>query len=394
MKYKDRYGKFLNIIYVIIQSCIIAVLCSFVTITTSADDNKLSVIYFFSSTCSDCYEAKDALKRIELEYDFVNIQKFDITDLDNKSLLNVYCKEYDVSDDMIGMVPIIFVRNTFLYGSEEISEKLENIINMDENIDTIIVDNSSKNFQNEILMYRSLNIIKIFLAALLNGLNPCSFSILLFLIMLLGSNTNKLLKIGFGFCVGKILAYILMGSICFKFLKLISSIYIINTINILFLLIFLTLSFLNFYDYYAVKSEKYGNVKAQLPIRLRKFNHNLLRQFVYTFENSKWFIIGSIIIGGIVASSEFLCSGQIYLSTIVTIIQTNVASSLGALLYLIIYSIVCMIPLGCVIIVMHKGKNAFAVSEFFRIHLPKIKIIYAVLFFIMSVYIALQIIRR
>lgn len=355
---------------------------------TYAMVNNVDLIYFYSTTCGSCIEVNSLLEKVQEEYKYINIIKYDISNLDNKSLLNRYCKEYKVDKEERGTVPIIFIRNEYLYGIDEIEKKLEYEINNNIDINTILIkENYDKNnFENENSIFDSISILKLIMLALLNGLNPCSISMLLFLIMLLGSKTDKIKKIGIGFCIGKTMAFIVLGSICFQFLSKISSKAIINFINIVFIIISLFLFILNLSDYFNIKRDEYGKIKAQLPIKLRKLNHNIIRKFVNKIENGKIILIFSVIIGALIACTEFLCSGQIYLSAIVTVIQTQTRNIVEAMFYLILYSISYMIPLICILILIIKGKKVITVSECLNENLARIKFIYAMVFLIVVIY--------
>lgn len=81
-----------------------------------------------------------------------------------------------------------------------------------------------------------------------------------------------------------------------------------------------------------------------------------------------------------------MCTGQIYLATIITIFQTNSQLSLQALISLIVYNSGVIIPLVILLFLVYKGKEIFDVSEAIRERLHIIKLINALilaLFFIL-----------
>ena len=76
---------------------------------------------------------------------------------------------------------------------------------------------------------------------------------------------------------------------------------------------------------------------------------------------------------------EFLCTGQIYLATIVTVLQSEPLSGLRskALLFFVLYDIGFILPLLLLLFAMAKGKDSMELSEAVRSRMPLIKIISA-----------------
>lgn len=382
--YSIKLKKFIEIV---IMQLLVLVLLVAVGQNVYATNDIINLVYFSSPTCGNCAEVNTLLQ--ESKYDNINIIKYDISDLKNKSLLNEYCEKYKVDNQRKGMVPVVIIREQFLYGLYEIKEKLDTTINSNFDINTTLIEQSEKNsskFRNETIIFDSLSILKVFLLALLNGLNPCSISMVLFLVMLLGSKIKIIKKVSIGFCIGKVLTFVLLGSVCFQFLNQFSSNVIFRTLNVFFIFIFLYLAIINLWDYFNVKKENYGNIKAQLPTQFRKLNHNIIRKLANKSQNSKAIIFIGMLIGVIIACTEFLCSGQIYLAAIVTVIQTNTSDIIVGMIYLTMYSISYMIPVVCVLLLIITGKKYLDISEYFRKNLAKIKLINAILFIIFTVY--------
>lgn len=362
-------------------------------IQARAKPPEITVMYFYSPTCSSCSQISNYLKTIEKKYEFIKTEKHNITDLKNKSLLNIYDKQYNVDEDKIGQVPIVFIKDKYLYGQEEIKSNIETIINDGRDISTFVLSagNETDDYNNEMSIFIKFNWLKVFIAGLINGINPCSLSMLLFFITLIINRKSNLIKICIGFCTGKFIAFLLMGTVCFSLLKSIDYLPVQKSINIFFILLLLCLALLNLKDYFKARNEDYGKIIMQLPKNLRRFNHNFMKNSVEKFNDYRILILISLGVGAILALGEFLCTGQIYLSTIVTIIQRNPVLNLNAFLYLVLYSIAYIIPLIILTIVISKGKAVFEVSETIRIHLGKIKLINAITFIVIAIILAINI---
>ena len=355
-----------------------------------SNNNKLDIYYFYSTTCSNCEKTSKYIDKLENKYGYINVEKYNIYDKKNEELLNAYCKAYDVKKEEYGLVPIVFVRNKYLLEYKNIENELEKYIGSKTNIPTMNISYKEAEKNDEIEGWKSINFIKVILAALVNGINPCSISMLLFLLILLNNKSKALLKMGLCFCVGKVVSSFLIGTILFKLLKYLSSYVIIDIVNVVFICLFIFLAFVNIYDYVVVKHHEYGKIKAQLPTGFRKFNHSIMRNTINKFLKSKWILLACMVLGAIVAFTEFLCSGQIYLSTIVAIIHTNAGNTVQGLIYLLLYCVVCILPLVFIIFLMSKGIKEIEVSTFFTEHLDLIKLLYAAVFLAVAIYMIVQ----
>ena len=79
----------------------------------------------------------------------------------------------------------------------------------------------------------NLNWIPVFLAGLLDGINPCAFTTLIFLISylrLLGRRGREVLKIGFSFTLAVFVSYFLIGLGFFQALRLADSFSLVSRI--------------------------------------------------------------------------------------------------------------------------------------------------------------------
>ncbi len=129
----------------------------------------------------------------------------------------------------------------------------------------------------------------------------------------------------------------------------------------------LILIILNLQDYFSVKTEKYNKFKVQLPTALRRFNHNIIKKLT-NITDSKLMLLISLVLGVLISFGEFLCTGQIYLATIITILQTNSQLNIQALIYFIIYDFALITPLLLVAYIIHKSIEMFNDSEPCVIH--------------------------
>lgn len=352
----------------------------------SANENKVTAIYFYSSTCSTCQKLASFYKDLEDKNKNLLIKKYNITDLKNESLLDKYNNTYNVNEDDEGIVPVVFIKNTYLTGEKDIRSRLESIILENDGLNTIEVQDMSVNHAADIKKFINFKTVSVFLAGLINGINPCSMSMLLFFISLIMVKKVNIMKIGIAFSAGKFLAYLLLGTIFFELLSKLNIGWLHTAIKIIMLIVIVILVTLNLQDFFAAKREKYNKIRVQLPTAFRKFNHKIIKKLA-NIADLKLILIVSFLLGMIISLGEFLCTGQIYLTTIVTILQTNDSLNLQALFYLLLYDLAFIIPLLILTFGIYKGKEVFDVSEVIRGKLHIIKLINAGIFLLFGLFV-------
>ena len=207
---------------------------------------------------------------------------------------------------------------------------------------------------------------------------------LLFLLTLILSSQNRVLQYGFSFLIGKFVAFFLFGTILFNILNKIdfkAVSFIFNLILVIFAVGFMSV---NLYDFQKARKKKYDQMVLMLPKSLIKQNHKLMK--VIDFNKSA--VLVSIIcvgMGVLIACGEFLCTGQVYLATIITMIQVDSQFSLQAVLYLLLYDIGFILPLTAVIIIIHRLKNVQTLSKLLVDKMHIIKLVNSVLFLIFAI---------
>jgi cytochrome c biogenesis protein CcdA len=126
----------------------------------------------------------------------------------------------------------------------------------------------------------------------------------------------------------------------------------------------------------------------QLPVSLRKLNHNRIRRFME--KTAPGLILpGVFALGILVSAGEFLCTGQIYLATILYMIRRNPSLDLQTLLAFFAYVAGMMLPPMLLTLAVWRGKKVFQLSEFARRNMPLIKLINAAVFLVFGAILAL-----
>lgn len=347
---------------------------------------KKLILYFYSPTCASCRKADSFMNQIADKYTDLEIKKYSIADINNMKLLKEYGKYYQLPADDIGNIPAVFISGTALVGDEQISNYLEDNIKV-YNSPTPLLNAGPLEADTGIYGSDRFKFTTVLGAGLVNGINPCSLSMLLFLLSLIAAERKQLLKIGIAFCVGKFLMFFLLGTLFYKLFSLLNLNWVDTVVKTILIVIIAVFVVLNVNDFIAARMEKYNKIILQLPGSVRGMYQGFMKK-IAGYSESKYIVLIMALFGMLLALGEFICTGQIYLSSIVFLVQSQ-SQGIIPILYLLLYSFAFIVPLLIVTLFVFYGKKVFNLSEKLLVYLPVIKIISAVFFLAFGIYVIL-----
>jgi cytochrome c biogenesis protein CcdA len=197
------------------------------------------------------------------------------------------------------------------------------------------------------------------LAGLLDGINPCAISTLVFFMSLLAVSkvrSQQLVLLGISFCLASFLTYLALG---FGFLRVLHLFSGFKTIRSMvewgLVAILFVLAALSFRD--AIHFQQSGqsrDVTLQLSTGMKKRIHTVLRRGLKN-EHLVW---GGLFMGMMVTALESVCTGQVYVPTLVLILKNNALAESRAWLYLLAYNAMFIVPLVLTFIAVTFGLRA------------------------------------
>jgi len=332
--------------------------------------NASVIIDFFGvSTCQECFEAEMMIDSLRYEVEeAVVVNKFMLSEAENQELKLKYAKVYGVSESEFDLYPMIFIgKDAFTpsnttpdsllesminYSQEERDKKLEEIDALDEDVSQRITER-----------YDQFSIFVVLGAGLIDGINPCAFVVLIFLVSYLyyvGRGRNEILIAGIFFAIGIFAAYLAMGT------GLLGAVGYVESVSRVFQLVFYpamavftgVLAILSVVDFYRMR---YKNKKAILELSpgLKKKTHEIIRKNA----RAKTIWIASLVAGILVSFVEFMCTGQVYLPTIVYIINSSGVSG-RALGFLMIYNLGFTVPIIAITLIAYFSSSTKKIQEF------------------------------
>ena len=350
---------------------------------------KLVIELFFRPNCSECRNVKqNILPELESEFaDSCSFLKRDVSDKDNYLLLSAYLEFFNIAHN--APVYIVVGSNNLLAGTVEIRQQLRTCIisNLAHPVQSAF---DYEKLQTSLLEKRArkFTLITVFIAGLIDGINPCVFATLVFFISLLATakvSGGKILTVGGVYCFACFLTYFALGFGIFNFLHILSSYSLIRDIlewgTITILGIFAAISFVDAFRFKT--TQKADRVLLQLPQNLKNRIHALMRRGVH-----RQFLLGGIFVLGILVTIiESACTGQVYIPTLVLLTRERGINVW--LFYLLLYNLAFIVPLLIVFAIAYRGTSTLSFITWSKRHLVYSKIALGLLFLLMALFLLL-----
>ena len=320
--------------------------------------------YFYTSGCKSCNEF---LRKAELP-----IEKFDITDAVNFELMHETLAAKGVS---LREVPVMITRAAVYQGEREVIGGYSAVL---KGAEAAPAEISGEDSADTAGLRVSLALLPVIAAGLLDGVNPCAFTTLIFLLSALavaGRSRRETLLIGIFFTLTVFLTYFLIGLGFFRIIRIADSFELVSRIIrwglVAVLIVFAGLSF---YDYSKIRAGRAKDIILQLPDGVKRRMHSSIR----SYSKSAALAGSSVVMGVLISVFELGCTGQIYFPTITYIIQTDRAAS--GYLFLALYNLAFILPLAGVFVVVYFGITSKKITKKFQSNLGMIKLLTAFLF--------------
>ena len=345
-------------------------------------------VYFYMPACDDCEKVQTYLANMDKEFALeqnrlskLQVNYVNMGDLDNVPLAHWFFDQYGVPEER-QKAPVMFYQNGYLQGYEEIVANMPNLIMNGKALNWQDIDYVPKD---QDMSFGWKDWIFLVFTGVVNGLSPCGISLLLLLFSLLLSKHANVLKLGLTFIVARFLTFLLLGTVLYSAFEQISAVLepVGRILQILIILLSIVFAVLNFIDFFMARKNEYGKIRFQLPPKLRAFQRNYLEN---TLNCGGKYLTGTVFIAGIVLSvGEFLCTGQLYLASILYMMQRQTAWDFIVVLEFVVYLLAMSLPLLLLTVLAKRGSQVLQLSEMTRGKLPWIKLLYGVLFLLFAV---------
>ena len=344
------------------------------------------IAYFYKQGCKKCGRALEIIGWLEKNYRNIVVEKFDIADQNNKILAVALGLRAGVPENELMSTPSFFIGARYLLSSSITRKDLSGLVDrytktgaeaVWKQFDDAELKNAERKIQSR---FQSFSIFVIIMTGLVDGINPCAFATIVFFISYLTMIRRKgkeILMVGFAFAFAVFITYFFVGLGFFNIIKSVVNIGIVSKIifggTAVLCIIF---GFLSIGDYFKARSGNTGEMSLQLPLFLKKRIHATIREKA----RMRSFVIGALIAGFMVSIFEFACTGQVYLPTIIFMLQRSDSRAVASL-YLLLYNLFFIVPLLIVFGVVYMGVSSNTVGRFMEARVGMVKLVLAVVFF-------------
>ncbi len=345
--------------------------------TLNRENTTDSVIYYlYVTACGSCAEAKKTMDSLPASvfitrgtYTFESkVEVVPINIGEDTALALSLFESYNVPEDK-QFAPIVFLRDWYLSGSEEIARELNASLLSGDAVGNRIARPEKQQLP-------PLTLWSTFVSGLIGGLNPCALSMVLLFLSILIPIKKKAGRYAFLFLLSKFVCYLAIGTLLAGAMRNLNLNWLPLAVKIFLTVYSIVLIALNLWDAYAAKREEYGHIRNQLPKGLRRFIHKRIEGVAVS---GKALFPAILLLGVLVAASEFLCAGQVYLATLLTSLQTGV-NSLRMFLLLMAYCLAFLVPSALISVLVIRGKAILQLSDWVRRRMAAIKLVTALFF--------------
>lgn len=367
------------------------------------------LMVFYSPGCKRCMEIKNTvLPEIEKKFEGqIQIEYRDTDDIENYKLLLGLEKNYGMKIN--NTPPVFYFEGKFLEGRDPIKELLINLITQSTKVAHLKTHNLPA--IDLVQRFKEFEPFTVVSAGLVDGVNPCAFTVIVFFISFLalqGYAKRQLIFIGITFILAVFLTYFLIGIGLFGFLYSLGGFWLVARIfNIGIGVFCIILGILAVYDFFKFKqSGKTEGLTLQLPKAVKNQIHAIIglhyrkdaadkpsscaqglgkREEERKNKSIFRLSLSTFVTGFLVSILEAVCTGQLYLPTITFVLKTS-HFKLQALGYLLLYNLMFTVPLFVIFILALFGTTSRDFSRFLKKHLLTLKLLMAVLFFSLGIF--------
>ncbi|WP_170157001.1 HEAT repeat domain-containing protein [Roseimicrobium gellanilyticum] len=347
---------------------------------------EVNAVFFYNPGCPDCETVRRDLAALKRRFTGLKVQEHNIRDTQAVLLNEALSRRFAVPPDKRQVSPAVFFQEGVLIKSDLNRFAMENLIQ-----DTLRAGDSAMWFQTqkeeiaaakEVVQQRfeGLQLMGVFMAGLLDGINPCAFATIIFFLSYMQVTRRSprgILAVGVAFIAGVFISYFVLG---LGLVEVVSRIEAFRTaamlLNWALAIACLVIAYLSIRDARLAREGRLQDMALQLP----GFLKTGIRGVIRTGAKSSHFVIAAFVSGIIIAALELACTGQVYLPTIVYAMKTGIASATG---FLLLYNVAFIVPLVVIFILAWRGMRSEALIRFQKTHTATVKYALGALFLLL-----------
>jgi len=338
----------------------------------------ITLILFYNRNCQDCQKVLAFLPGVLATNPDVTVESYDIYNNREKyQLFQQYNERYNRS---LSPVPAVFVGDRELVGYDEIRDNLADAIlaaRLNQTTPTPVITPVVTNTTTvQETPPPALAIPVIIMAALIDGINPCAFAVLTFLLVTIMAQQSrrKVLETGVAYILAVFVFYFLSGVGLFSLVQVSG---VSRIFSIVAAIIALIAGILMIRDAFS---------ESRPLLAIPESRKGMIDRYV-----RKGTIPAALVLGILVGMFELPCTGGIYLAILSLLSQSSTLAA--GIPLLLLYNLVFIVPLIIILGVVYWGLPPERFSAFQARHRVAVRLCMAALMIAIAVFLLYTVLR-
>ncbi len=341
--------------------------------------------FLYMPGCLHCEEMKADLRKWAPDVPDLRIRVFNLAKEENKKLDEALSLIYQVPESKRLADHKLYMGEDYLWSSELNQESFQKLIAKYQGKgapppwEKVTKEALEKGEKSIVERFRKWSISAVLIAGFMDGINPCAFATIIFLVSYLtfmGKKGKEILLYGIIFTSGVFIAYLLAGMGLMAFLHQLRSFPLISKgVYLLIAFFALILGIVSLYDYVLFRRGQVVKWKLQLPMGMKKKIHGIIRKQ----SQFKGGLLATFGAGFVIAICTVICTAQVYLPTIGFIMRIPELRA-NAIFNLLLYNVMFIVPLVGVFVSTFFGVTSEKMALITKDHTGTVKLLTAILF--------------
>ena len=342
----------------------------------SLDDAPVRLLFFYNPGCHECDQVRSDIEALKRRFPGLLVSEHNIRDTSAVLLNEALSSRFAVDPALRQVTPAVFLQEGALVKSEinrpaitDLIQRTQQVGETDgwHNTEGTELDEARETVENR---FATFGLIGVFLAGLLDGINPCAFATIIFLLSYLQvtrRSSTQILAVGGAFILGVFLTYFALGLGLIEIVGKLEGFRVAGRIlNLLLAAACLWVAWMSFRDARLARRGQLAEMTLQLP----SFLKDRIRSVIRTGARSRRFVVAAFVSGIVISVLELACTGQVYLPTIVYAMKSGAGR---AVWFLLLYNVAFILPLSIVFILAWRGLKSDALVQFQQNHTASVK---------------------
>ena len=324
-------------------------------------NSTITAFYFYGDGCSHCEKVKPLIEDLKVKYPDLDIRMLEVYhNTTNQEMFARMSRQFGISSPG---VPSLFMGTTAMIGDTDIKNRFETMILAEReriasctSTTTETITPPDPTCSPEALQ---LTIPVVVASALVDSINPCAFSVLIFLLISIVAieNRRRILMVGGVYIAAVFMFYLFSGAGLFSIVHLSG---FSAALSLLGATVAIVLGLVNVIDVIKNRNDFILGIPAS--------KKEMIERYISRASLPAVFVLGVL-----VGIFELPCTGGIYLAILG--LMSRSYTLMEGLPYLVLYNIVFVLPLVLILILVAYGISPERANAWRELHRRKLRLI-------------------